>query len=265
MVPRSPPPLKLLRSPLIFVLAQVKIAPVLAIEEKIPALQESLRKSGYPRLTIRQIQLPILTMDGQMKLAEPNRQWEFTNKENTASITVDSEGITHQVTRYDVFESFMRSMEEALSMFAEHVAPGLMSRVGLRYVDLVVPAAGKEIQDYFSESLRGFQIHSAAQRDAFFTESISSTGPASKFIHRYVEASRGFGFPPDLLPISLKFKQDRLLQSPFGLLDMDHYTILDEDFSIQTALSHFFTLHEHQTKAFRASITDAALEEWKTL
>lgn len=263
MTSRTVPPLKLLRSPLIFVLAQVKISPVVAIEEKIPSLQESLRKRGYPRFAVRELRPAMQGPDGQIQQMPAQKQWEFIDKESYSSVLVDSDGISYQVTKYDSFETFMSAMREALCVFSQHVEPDLIQRVGLRYVDLVVPSEGKDIRAYFNDSLRGFKIHSDENREAFFSESVCQTGQTSKFIHRYVEASHGLGFPPDLLPTNLHFNRDPRMKSSFGLLDMDHYIALDENFEIQSAINHFFNLHDHQTKAFEASVTTDAIEEWK--
>lgn len=263
MKQRSVPPLKLTRSPLIFVLAQVKISPVMAVEEKIPGLQDALRKRGFPRLMIRETETAIQSSDGQAKQMDTRRQWEFMDKESRNSVIVDSDGLTFQTTKYDVFETLMAATRDALDLFAEYIEPDLTQRIGLRYIDLVVPTEGKEIRTYFNDQLRGFSIDDDAGREAFFTESVCQTGPNSRFIHRYVEASRGFGFPPDLLPVTLKFPRDPRMESTFGLLDLDHFITLDEDFSVENAIAHFFALHEHQTKAFKASVTEDALEEWK--
>jgi hypothetical protein len=53
------------------------------------------------------------------------------------------------------------------------------------------------------------------------------------------------------------------METPFGLLDMDHFSTLEIDFSVEEIVDRFFKLHEQQTKAFKASVTTDALEEWK--
>jgi uncharacterized protein (TIGR04255 family) len=125
---RSAPPLKLARSPLIFVLAQVKISPVMAIEEKIPGLQESLRKNGFPRLAVREIQTHLHAPDRQPKLTDARQQWEFINRDASASVMIDAESFNYQVSRYDVFETFSEGVCEALEQFARHIEPDLVQR-----------------------------------------------------------------------------------------------------------------------------------------
>ena len=262
-MPRAKPPLQLPRSPLILVLAQVKISPVMAIEDRIPELQEVFRKRGYPRLSHRKIESSFHGPDGQVAPAETQHQWEFINKAGTTSILVDKNGLTYQISEYTVFENLITDMRVALELFTKHVEPDLVQRIGLRYVDLVVPMEGKEISSYFSEGLRGFRIVETDDREAFFFESVCRTGANSKFIHRYVEAARGFGFPPDLLPISLNLRRDPMLTSTFGLLDLDHHVQVNDDFSIESVISQFEFLHDYQSRAFEASVTPEAIAEWK--
>lgn len=234
----------------------------MAIEDRIPSFQESMRKHGYPRLVPRTIETIVRGPDSQTIHKESKKQWEFIDKDKRASVLVDAESISYQVTRYDVFEAFMEAMSTILGIFEGQVEPTLTQRIGLRYVDLVVPEAGKEIQAYFNDSLRGFTIDHDISRQAFFAESVLKTGSNSTFVHRYVEASSGFGFPPDLLPSNLQFRRDPKVNGPFGLLDLDHFLVADEDFSMERIQSVFSDLHEYQTLAFKRSVTEEALNEW---
>lgn len=262
MTSRDTPGLHLPRSPLIFVLAQVRIAPVLSVEKKIPEIQERLRKNGFPKLNERKISIEQRLPDGSQQI-QSVRQWEFINKANTCSALITHDALTYQTTRYDVFEQFIESFEEVLRVFGECMEPTLSQRLGLRYVDLVVPQEGKSLESYFSDRLRGFNVQDSDLREGFVSESICQTGPSTKFIHRYAEAVRGFGFPPDLLPLSLKIERPLQLKAPFGLLDLDHFSSAEEDFSYDSILRQFWSLHDHQTKAFRASVTNEALAEWE--
>lgn len=263
MSERQTPALHLPKSPLIFVLAQVRIAPVLSMEAKIPAIQDSLRKNGFPRLSVREIEITKREASGKTEV-ETRKQWEFIDKEKRASVLIDTEFIVFQVTQYKLFEDYLSALKEILDLFAYHAEPSLVERIGLRYVDLVTPSGDQKLESYLSPSLRGFSIQDGEAREAFRCESVTQTGDNSRFIHRYMEANHGLGFPPDLLPIALSFNREINLKSPFGLLDMDHFMHVDSDFSVQTIIDNLWTLHDHQTKAFTASVTDAALKEWRS-
>ena len=53
------------------------------------------------------------------------------------------------------------------------------------------------------------------------------------------------------------------MKSPFSLLDLDHFSTREFEFSVEEVNACFSALHIHQTKAFEASVTTDALEEWK--
>jgi len=264
MNPRSAPALHLPQSPLILVLAQVRIAPVLSVESKIPAIQEQLRKNGFPRINERELRMEKRHPDGTQEV-ETKRQWEFIDKDLTRSVLIDQDSLTYQVTHYKLFEQFAEAFGAILDVFSNGMEPTLTQRIGLRYVDLITPAPGKSLERYLSSSLRGFSVQEGDTREGFVSESVSQTGSNTKFIHRYAEAIRGYGFPPDLQPLTLSIPRELRQKSPFGLLDLDHILTAEEDFSTDSIHAHFWHLHDHHTKAFRASVTPDALDEWSLL
>jgi len=263
MSERQIPALHLPKSPLIFVLAQVRFAPVLSMEEKIPDIQDSLRKNGFPRLSIREIETTAHDASGNIKV-ESRKQWEFIDKEKRASVLIDTSFIVFQVTQYKVFEDFLSAFKRILELFAYHAEPSLTERVGLRYIDLITPSEDQELKNYLSPSLRGFSIQVGDKREVFRSESVTQTGTNSRFIHRYAEANQGYGFPPDLQPIALAFDRNLNLKSPFGLIDMDHFMHIDDDFSVGKITDDLSSLHDYHTKAFAASVTETAMKEWRT-
>jgi len=260
---RQKPALHLPKSPLIFVLGQVRIEPVLNMEAKIPAIQDSLRKDGLPRLSLREIEITKREPGGKTEV-ETRKQWEFLDKEKRASVLIDTDFIVYQVTEYKVFEDFIDRFKQILDLFNDHAEPVLVQRIGLRYIDLIVPSHERRLGDYLSRSLRGFTVQEGEARLAFRSESVTQTDHHSRFVHRYSEASRGFGFPEDLHPVSLQFKRNLNLDSPFGLLDMDHFCHLDEDFQVDGVVNHLWSLHDYHAKAFEASVTTTAMKEWRS-
>jgi len=260
---RLTPALHLPKSPLIFVLGQVRIEPVLNMEAKIPAIQDSLRKNGFPRLSLREIEITKREPSGKTEV-ETRKQWEFIDKEKRTSVLIDTNFIVYQVAEYKVFEDFIARFKQILDLFNFHAEPALLQRIGLRYIDLIVPSSGRSLGEYLSPSLRGFTVQEDVARLAFRSESVTQTNHHSRFVHRYSEANRGFGFPEDLHPVSLAFERNLNLDSPFGLLDMDHFCHLDEDFQVAGVVDHLWSLHEHHAKAFEASVTQTAMEEWRS-
>jgi uncharacterized protein (TIGR04255 family) len=263
MTMRTEPALNLPRSPLIFVLAQVRFSPVLTMKEKIPAIQDAMRKQGYPGFATRRIEVETFAPGASAPTKEEAReQWEFLNKDRTSSILVDQESVVLQTTRYPAFEDYLEKLTIALNTIQEHAEPSLMLRLGLRYVDLVSPIELNDLSYYVKPELRGMPFSDLGEKRAMMCESIVETDKRSKLVVRYVEGVSGFAFPPDLLPMSLAFTRNPVQKSRFGLLDFDHFTEQSMDYNVETGLSQAWLLHGVLEKAFKASVTPAALKEW---
>jgi len=236
---------------------------VLTRKEKIPAIQDAMRKQGYPGLATRRIEVETFAPGASAPTKEEAReQWEFLNKDRTSSILVDQESVALQTTRYPAFEDYLEKLAIALKVVQEHAEPSLMLRLGLRYVDLISPREPNDLQFYVKPELRGMSFSNLGKKRAMMCESIVETDKRSKLVVRYVEGVSGFAFPPDLLPMSLAFTRNPVQKSPFGLLEFDHFTEESMDYSIGTVKSQAWMLHSVLEKAFKASVLPAALKEW---
>ncbi|NOZ79924.1 MAG: TIGR04255 family protein, partial [Acidobacteria bacterium] len=151
---RQQPPLKLRNSPLVMVLAQVRFAPVLQMAEYVPALQESLRHKGCPRFeaqTIREI-----VFGPQVKVKEAER-WVFANAKNTEAVVLSKDFVVLETNRYTVFEDFANRLETILEILGTEVELSLAHRLGLRFVDMILPRDGEDLQEYLRPQLHGLK------------------------------------------------------------------------------------------------------------
>lgn len=263
MTTRSLPALKLAKSPLMFVLAQVRFPRILTMDDKIPAFQEAARKLGYHKLNQREVTQTNHDAKNNIVNKETFFQWEFINRESTQSILVDPRFVNVNTSNYDAFESFEGKLKVALELMNLYIEPGLIERIGLRYVDLILPSEGKGLEEYVAEGLRGFKVSRNEERQAYHIETVINTGEGKRFLHRYTETQKGLGFPPDLLHTGLNLKRDPRIDGAFALLDMDHMLTKEMDVDIPQILATFDDLHEYHQKAFEKSVTPQALEEWR--
>ena len=258
---RTQPPLALPRSPLIFVLAQVRISPVLTMEDKIPAIQEALRKQGFPRFQTRTIEETKMLGNAPVEI-QKRKQWEFIDRETTTSVLVDQESIVLQTTRYPSFEFYLERLAVALRVVNDAAEPAEMLRLGLRYVDLVIPEGNRTLAYYIKPELLGSSFEAIGKRKAFMCESLLNTGEHSKLVVRYVEGTGGFAFPPDLLPMTLAFRRNPVMKSTFGMLDFDHFMEKPTDFSLEVIMEQSWKLHGVLEAVFKTSVTSDGLSEW---
>ena len=260
---RSLPALHLSKTPLIFVLAQVRFAPITQIGKFLPDIQEALRHQGFPGLATRKFDVVITGAEGQAQRQE-RLQWEFLHPDRTQSIIVDEGSVVLQTSAYSTGEKFLEQLAMALKITEACAKPVGLLRVGLRYVDLINPIDGAGLDKLIRPALGPAAVSFQGEPVTHLWESLRQTSATTKLLVRYTEASRGFAFPPDLGPfISLMLSKPVVQEGPFGLLDTDHFDEGGSDFSVETALNRASNLHDVLDQSFRQLVTDDALRLWK--
>lgn len=265
-VTRTQPPLELTRSPLILVLAQVRMTPVLKMAEYIPEIQDRLRKNGFPKAHKRATRTEAQDAQGNTLKVEEQNDWVFLSKEDQEALTVNENGIYLTSANYTSFENFLTLLERCLDIVHEVVRIGGVERLGLRYVDLIEPTPEKPLSHYVVQEILGLPLQDLGSREAYVSQTVLNTGLHQMLILRFVERPKGVTLPPDLLSAGVKLKKAMKLDTSFGILDSDHYTEFPEpvDFSTEEVSTRLGSLHVALDQSFREAVTPDALEkEWK--
>ncbi len=262
-VKRTREPLFLPQSPLEFVLAQVRIDPVLAVENYVPDIQETLRKQGFPKMRTRQSTSRITSGNGQTLRAETKHQWEFHDVENHTSIMVDQDAIAIQTTHYSRYEEFDGLIRLALEATGSAMGFTQVTRCGLRYIDAMAQPASGDWKEVLIDSLLGFQPQNGMARASSFSQTELVTGESSHMRLRCLTQPQGIVLPPDLMPCDLAFRRNPKRQQPFAILDLDHYQTTAFDFDLQVTLDCLAELHDALDQTFRDAVNPNALEQWK--
>ncbi len=256
-------PLKLYRSPLIIVLAQVRFSPVLLIKNYIPAIQEELRKQKYSGYRAEQIQQ--VTLTGAEVKAEQTNRWVFTSRDRREAVVIAPDFVVYENSNYDVFETFLERFEPVLALLREKISLDFAGQVGLRYVDLIRPAQGKSASEYLCESLRGLSkeaLKATSTRQQFIIQAQTVHG---ELTIRSFETSGESMLPPDLasahIDLGLTFDTDVLCR----ILDIDHISRTETDFDPSVLVKRLWDLHGPSEDAFLAATTPEAIEFWKSM
>lgn len=257
------PPLHLSRSPLLLVLAQVRFSPVLQMDRFIPTIQERLRSEGFPKFQMLQnitIQIPGIPAVGQ----NPTVYWEFMDREDKKSIAIGTEGIAFTVTDYSTFEDFRVGLQIAILTVQEAVKLELRTRVGLRYVDLVIPEKGKQASDYVRTEILGLSRNELPLQRLAYGSQLVCQSEIGRFTLRCAHQMGGPVLPLDLqLTLRLKLNKPLLLDQEFCVLDFDHSIEGQSDFDLAAVSTAFNNLHNVLDQGFRAAVTPEALKEWE--
>ena len=251
------------QSPLVFVLGAVQFDPVLAVEDYIPHIQESLRKNGFPKVRIRMQPHRIVKTEDSKLLTETKKQWEFNDSINRTSILVDQDAVLVQTTAYSTYDELHELFGLALSTVADHLEVNEVLRCGLRYIDIVNCPTEGEISDWVQPELLGMAGFEGFSRQLGHstTELVSKGGSMVRI--RASLLQEGVILPPDLLPCELGFTKKPVRNEPFVMLDFDHFSMISFPYDRQATLDHLSMLHDGVDLAFRNSVTPHALEQWK--
>lgn len=232
-MPLSLPPASLAHlsgAPLRVALAQVRFAPVHAIEkrERVADLQERLADS----YVAREPQIPqTLTIQfgpavGSPAPVAPERIWPFEDQARGWSVALSSTSLALQASSYDDFDDFAAEFRSVLNALSEVFQPKLRSRIGLRYIN--------EVQD--QRLAAGAQIFEVLR-----AELLSPIG-----------SDLGFELAGSLC--ELRFHEDRgTLGLRHGLIRPDTY-LLDFDYFNDNEIAFSSTEISDTITAFHATI-----------
>jgi uncharacterized protein (TIGR04255 family) len=254
---RSLPPLHLTKSPLVTVLAQVKISPVAAMQRYIPEIQERLRKQGFPKYLVDEMEEVTFNLgpSQQQQQIRTLTRWAFQNKESTWEIQLDTQTITLVTTLYDRYDTtFEPNLRLALQSVNDVVGIGLATRLGLRYVDLIRLDGEQAFSYYLDAGFLGLapdKLGVSGMLSRFQSIAKSSVGMLSM---RATLMNDGSPLPADLRPGRLRVDAKVLPGETVCFLDLDHFSEQERDFNVEELLRVIADeLHDTLDVAFRAA------------
>jgi uncharacterized protein (TIGR04255 family) len=133
-VPEVPLP----RSPLAFVVAQVRFERVASIgsEDFIAGFQESIR-GVYPVMRREQQAGVLVGPDGQITTAESGHLWRFDERPEGWQVTLAPDFVALSTDRYTRRHDFLDRLTSVLSAAQRDLRVRFCERLGVRYVDRV--------------------------------------------------------------------------------------------------------------------------------
>ncbi|MFS2099410.1 TIGR04255 family protein [Variovorax sp. Varisp85] len=253
--------------PVYFTVAQARFNALLNLSEYLPSIQDSLRRAGFPDYTAQKSVVLQIVQDesGQATpLPVAHESYVFGNADRTHSFILSQDRLTLQSTNYGQFELFSEKFLKGLAILHDVVTLDFTERVGLRYLDRVVPRAGDSMGRYLapevlglSERLDGTPLHS-------YSETFIAFG-AVKLRARAVLQAGPLAFPPDLLLGNLVV-QERFTthDGAHAILDNDGFIEQRETYSQDTVAQHLSEIHGVIDKAFHVTAMPYAFDVWNS-
>ena len=254
-------------APLALVLAQVRFEP--APETTPQLLAERIQQfsgSSYPHISPLQQVSFILGQGTPPAMAQPPAGvgLDLRNSENSEAIRLQPGLLTFTTSSYQDSNQFARQWRTFMDALCEERELRVM-RLGLRYVDFIIPSVGHVPEDYFRDGIGRSPAVLGDQSPVAFNLYDFARENGGQLRMQY---SRGFGppaLPPDLQdsvlpPAKLTTKTNSDISA---VLDMDRWRPVNGVMSAETIASELQELRADIALSFKSVMTELADTEWK--
>ncbi len=250
--------------PVYLTLAQVRFNPILKLADFLPGIQENFRHASYTDFERQNlISIQVTMQDGQPTPTPIQQErFQFGNAEKTHMFILDGQSLTLQSTNYGQFETFSACFLKGLDIVNDIVKLAFTERVGLRYLDRVMPQEGEAIEQYLVEQVHGLTSRLSGKPLYSYTEAMNEIGNI-KLLSRVAIQDGPLAFPPDLQPGNMRVTEKFLSYTgKSAILDNDGFVEEREAFSAQAVADHLDAIHKVIGAAFKTTATPYAFSAW---
>lgn len=255
-------------APLAYVLAEVRTEVLADLNDYQSSLAKQLRQD-YP--IQRKMNLSRVVATGTQVLFEQEQDhaWEFASPDNKIAVILRANGVVLHATSYIDHKDFLSRLEKVLNVFSE-IPSIYINRIGLRYIDFILPNEDETPEHYINEKLNPDLGLSDGRKGYAATNVASYPMERGQLNIRYMRGSGQPTLPPDLGMLTLepstvmKSKLNNPEQST-AILDTDRVMEFSPVARLDTAhvCELFNNMRIDIRRAFRDSaITDHAKKVW---
>lgn len=262
---------KMKSAPVYFTIAQVRHNPIIRLGAYAPDIQDRMRKAGYPDfekgVAMAFTHAPQLAEAQQQQppAVEAIERLMFFNTDRTKGFIVEQNALSFHTTEYETFESLTDEFMRGLSIVDECVTLAHCERIGLRYLDAVVPSGGEaELADYLAPGVLGLggRLPEQASISHSFAQTHIQTDKCAVLARTTIQ-SGPLGFPMDLQPIGMKIADRfREINSVHAIVDTDASVEGRHAFNLEFVRSQLQVLRDGVGIAFDATVTSKAVSAW---
>ncbi len=278
------------RQPLVYSLISVETTEIPNLESNLGPLHTALtglKFSDGPLPTETKevsIGLPpsASSNDISANISGSKKRWDFLNLERSQGIVVSTNNICLKQTAYTKFEDMLEIFEKVLDCFESTIENfhGIgIKRIGLRYIDVLIPLEGDDLTDYVSDQYKVNLLSS--------TDDISVGSDLNRLTsraqtdfgtlqHSFIEnkAIDGrisllppeFNEPPNvaLQPV-IQDHWENLGERKYALLDIDHFSnyhplLAFEDANVSSRIKN---LYKVASAVFWNALSNKALDAYQ--
>jgi len=259
---------KMSNPPVYYALAQVQFNPIAAMESYIKQIQDKLRLEGYTLFEEKknaQLHFEASTSPPQARIIEIP-MWCITKPDQTAGFIIGQSYLTYHTTHYTTHDQFFNELLLGLKTIHSIIKLEHLRRLGLRYLNAVLPLNGETIDQYLVSGLHGIRLDAQSRysliESVFDThESLQAKGTLVSRIH---SRTGQLGYPPDITPGNLSSMPRFITKDPtsHAVIDLDHFIEGQMPLDFEKIKDELNALHKHIKHAFNTSVTDHAKKIW---
>lgn len=255
-------------APVYYTIAQAQFNPIAAMTNYINEIQDSLRFEGYTLFD--QQKVTQLTFEDSQTKAEVVELpiWRITHSDRKSGFILGQSHLAYHTTHYHTHDEFFNAFLLGLERINSIVKLDHLSRLGLRYLNAVLPKHGERVNEYLVTGLHGTDFDSTPRyslHEAVFDTKIKFCSCLGTLVNRVYCRTGSLGYSPDIAPHNLivmpKFANEKPLSH--AVIDIDHFIQEQMALNFEQAKMQLLSLHNGIKKAFEANMTEYAWRTWK--
>ena len=254
------------KAPLALVVAQVRLNSFTDLASIAVPFGERIGKD-YPRIQPMQQLISAFPGAEGPTPEHPNVTLvghSYSNAENTKSVRLELGAITYAVSAYAQYAGHFEEEWRALVEAASSVKELFITRIGLRYVDFILPKAGAVPEDYVATPL-GRAPNLAQGKATVAFNLFNYEMPEGSMRVQFGRSEGRPDLPPDL--VGLQLAPSPVMVREFtaeaaAILDIDRSMQPELSLPADEIMSRFATMHNDMSKAFKRIITERAKKDW---
>lgn len=254
-------------APLAMVLAQIRFQQEVGVD--LLDLGKKLKKAMGDKLpSMQNIKRAAFLFNGASKDVVQTEEervtgYDLRSDDNRRSLLLEDGAITYSTSIYVDSSHFLAEWRSILDVLCQEGNVKVL-RIGLRYVDFIIPSADKQPEDYFQG---GFGCSPAILSKAAQASFVRYEYPSEDGRQINIQYGRGIGkpgLPPDLngsvaLPDRLLAKYQ---EGESAVLDIDHWRQQSERKGPEEITRDFQALRNGIADIFHRIISPEAVHEW---
>lgn len=247
LVAPLPAEVPLTDAPLVRVIAQLRFPEILSVEQRdfVAPFQEAIRRK-YPVLRQEQTQGIMLGLSG-LAPVKPQVAWRFSDAEGHWRVSLTPEFLALETTKYLSRSDFLSRLESLAEALDEHIEPGQLDRIGIRYIDRITGAAVDDIAMLVRPEVRGITGTAASTHVLHALSESMFELPEARVIARWG------CLPPDVTvdPAAIEPTKEKS-----WILDLDMFSSAPMPFAVDRVIAEAQRYSERIYTIFRWAVTN---------